>query len=266
MLRSTLTILYTEKIATLINVHKRSAKKQGYFFREMAKILRERLADQKNLGLPGFEKSAILPGEIIDRAITKLEEQSEERQRDLFGRDREGGREEGERAASGREAYDMAGTPESIQRGYDRIKEELDLFGKKKPGQAALFAIPEAPKEKRERAKKKIKRPPREAQLDLFTGKASNAIQPGLFQDFAKKPAKADEEAPGKLPGKKGAIQGAGRWVEVSNTGRVFEAPSAVANNADEVASLLQPIGKQSKEFLYTVRLIKSETFLALKT
>lgn len=255
---------YTKKIALLIDTHKRSAKKQGFFFREMARGLKEKLVDQKNLGLPGFEKSAIVPGEIIDSAIRRVEEQDETRQRDLFGEPGQRGREKGKRAVPGRAAVEMAGTPESIERGFDQVREALDLFGKKKPGQGTLFAIPEPPKERRKRAAKKVKREPREAQLDIFTGKAEHAIQPGLFQDFIKKPAEADEKASGKLPGEKGAIRGVSEWITVSPTGRIFEAPNAVAENADQVASILKDIGRQAKEVLYTLTVDKKGNILEL--
>ena len=137
--------------------------------------------------------------------------------------------------------------PTDIVWAYDQVKEELDLFGEKKPGQGTLFPTPEEPKAKRARAKKKVKRPPREAQLDLFTGKAEHAVQPGLFQDFVKKPVKAAKKAPEQLPDRKGDIQGAGRWVAVSETGRTFEAPSAVAKTSAEIATLLRYIVKHQK-------------------
>jgi len=87
----------------------------------------------------------------------------------------------------------------------------------------------------------KIKLPPREAQLDLFTGKQEQPIQARLFQDFVKGGAKSAEKTPGKVQKPKtGAIQGAGRWVKTSHTGRTFETPSLVASNASQVASLFK--------------------------
>ena len=87
----------------------------------------------------------------------------------------------------------------------------------------------------RERAARKEKRPPREAQLDIFTKKVEHPIQPGLFQDFVKKSAQADEKTAAPIPEKEGlGIQNAGMRVETRPTGRILEAPSAVVKDASE--------------------------------
>ena len=54
----------------------------------------------------------------------------------------EGGRPDAER---GIDTDYPTGTQESIDRGFDQVKEALDLFGQKKPGQQILFTTPEKP-------------------------------------------------------------------------------------------------------------------------
>lgn len=122
---------------------------------------------------------------------------------------------------------EMVGTPESIERGFDQVKEALDV-----PAKAAPFAAPEPAKKRLRVVAKKAKRGPRKAQREV--------------------------------PRKKGEIRGAGQWVEVSETGRVFEAPSAVAKNAGEVASILRSIGRQAREVLYTVTVDKNSNILEI--
>ena len=90
------------------------------------------------------------------------------------------------------------------------------------------------------RAKRKTKPPSREAQLDLFTGKQAQPIQPRLFQDFVKGDKQAVKKASGEVYEPAETVEGAGRWVRTSPTGRVFEAPSLVAKNAFGVAFLLR--------------------------
>lgn len=177
------------------------------------------------------------------------------------GRGPEGSRADAER---GIDTKYPTGTQESIDKGFDQVKEALDLFGQKKPGQQTMFAKPELPKRKAERGPRKEKRPEREAQIGLFTGKQERPIQPALFGDFVKKPVKGAEKKAEQLPDEKGGIQSAGGWVTTSPTGRVFEAPSAVVNNSDEVASLLAPIRNHARESLYTVTVDKNGNIIEL--
>ena len=152
---------------------------------------------------------------------------------------------------------------DTLEKSFKQVKESLDLFGKKKPGQIELWSMPKPEKEKKPRAKRKTKPPSREAQLDLFTGKQEQPIQPGLFKDFIKGSEKVVKKTPGKVQKPEtGTVEGAGRWVRTSPTGRVFESPSLVAKNSSEVASLLSSIGKQARESLYTVAVDKDGNIL----
>ena len=128
-----------------------------------------------------------------------------------------------------------------LDQSFQRVKESLDLFGNKKPGQQELWSMAKSEKEKKARAKRNTKPPSREAQLDLFTGKQEQPIQSRLFQDFVKGGDKGAEKTPGEVQKPEaGTMEGAERWVRTSPTGRVFEAPSLVAKNAGEVASLFR--------------------------
>ena len=122
-----------------------------------------------------------------------------------------------------------------LDQSFQQVKESLDLFGNKKPGQQELWSMAKPEKEKKTRAKRKIKPPSREAQLDLFTGKQEQPIQPRLFQDFVKGDKQAVKKASGEVYEPAETVEGAGRWVRTSPTGRVFEAPSLVAKTSGEV-------------------------------
>ena len=150
-----------------------------------------------------------------------------------------------------------------LDKSFDQVKESLDLFGKKKPGQIELWSIPKPEAEKKTRAKRKTKPPSREAQLDLFTGKQDQPIQTRLFQDFVRGGKKAVEKAPGEVyEPETSTVQDAGQWVRTSPTGRIFETPSLVAKNASEIASLLSSIGQQARESAYTVTVDKDNNIL----
>jgi len=152
---------------------------------------------------------------------------------------------------------------DTLDKSFDQVKEALDIFGGKKPGQIEIWSMPKAEPEKKTRVKRKIKPPPRETQLDLFTGRQEQQIQSRLFQDFVKGGKKAVEKTSGEIQKPEaGTVEGAGRWVRTSPTGRVFEAPSLVASNESEIASLLSSIGKQARESLYTVTVDKNDNIL----
>lgn len=150
-----------------------------------------------------------------------------------------------------------------IEKGFSQVKEALDLFGGKKPGQVELFSIPKPEATKKERVARKEKPPPREAQLDLFTGKQDQPIQDRLFSDFVKKEPTKEPKKKVYVPDKS-KVEGAGVWVETSPTGRVFESPSLVVKNASEVASLLSKIGKQARESIYSVTVDKDGNILEI--
>ena len=131
----------------------------------------------------------------------------------------------------------------------DTIKESTDMFGMKKPGQQDLFNVPEGQRAAKPKPEKKAKPPPREAQLDLFSGKQNQQIQPELFGDTfpkGKEPKfKPAEET--KPPGLQSES-----WTRMATTGYIGGS-GLVVKSPEEVASLLSHIRHFADEISFSV-------------
>ena len=153
---------------------------------------------------------------------------------------------------SGRtQRYDKRGKPDT----GNVAERQVVLFGPP-PGQLDIFGgEPKQPKKKITR-KKKEPRVRREAQVDLFTGKAK-PIQKGLFKPFPKKAPALTKAPPSNRAGN------LSRGTIMHTTG-VIRGASAVAKSAGEVASLLASIRKSSQEHLFAVTTDKSGNILEI--
>ena len=140
-----------------------------------------------------------------------------------------------------------------------QVREPLDLFGQPEPGQQELFNIPKGEVAKKEKPEKKIKAPPREAQLDLFTGQQNNQIQKGLFDTFPKGRKPSFRAA---TPAEQGALS-ANQRTRMATTG-TLRSSGVVAKTPAQIASILSPIRKSAQELAYAVATDKDGVILQI--
>jgi predicted GNAT family acetyltransferase len=123
---------YTKEITLFIDKNKRSAKRQGEFFKRIAKKINDILVENKNIALPGMKHRDIDISEIIDDVIQQVEAKYEDKQRGLFAPDIERGVRRGERVGRGRTEAGVAGTrrgeiPETGRLSRKTVSELLSL-------------------------------------------------------------------------------------------------------------------------------------------
>ena len=140
---------------------------------------------------------------------------------------------------------DVPGVAESQTKMFGPDPGQLDMFG----------GAPKQAKAKRTR-KKKTPTVRKEAQIDLFTGKAKQ-IQKDLFKPFPKKPpiltkAPASNRAKGLSPG------------TFMHTSGHIRGPSTTVKSVDEVASLLAHIRKDNQENLFAITTDKDGKILEI--
>ncbi|MDO9465013.1 MAG: JAB domain-containing protein, partial [bacterium] len=101
---------YTKEITLFIDKNKLSAKRQGKFFKGIAKRINNILAENNSIALPGMKHRNVNIGEIIDDVIQQVEVKYEDKQRGFFAPGIEGGVEGSKRIGYRRAEAGLAGT------------------------------------------------------------------------------------------------------------------------------------------------------------